>query len=160
MLVAVQSHLEMPGQDEVLSGVLLIPVFFYGLEHVTPSGGAMFHAPSPVFPAGSHGQCGAPIPQGKEQQAPSGVVRPADGQGTVHGFGQPAQQLREAHSGAPASRCQQRRPPDDGKRQQPHPPWIFSSGYRIKTDHSFLKNKKSPPGSHRGTLPQDPGEMV
>ena len=142
--MAIQPHLEVLGQDEVFLRVLLIPVPLGDLKHIAPLGGAVFYTTAAVLPAGGHRQRHDPIPHGKEQQAPGGIHRPVDGKRIVHGRGEFPQQIHEVHPGAPASGHQKGCPPNDGQRQQPHPPWIFPYSYRIKNNPPFRRKQKSP----------------
>ena len=132
VLVAIQPHLKVLGQDEVFLRVLLIPVPLGDLEHIAPLGGAVFRPTAAVLPAGGHRQRHDPIPHGKEQQAPGGILRPVDGKRIVHGCGELPQQVHEVHPGAPASGHQKGSPPNDGQRQQPHPPWILPCSYTVE----------------------------
>ena len=113
-------------------GIFLVPVSLGNLEHIAPLGGAVFRTSAAVLPAGGHRKGDHPVPKGKEKQAPGGIFCPVDGKGAVHGCRELSQQIHKVHPIIPASGYQKSRPPDDRQRQQPHPPWIFLCGYRIK----------------------------
>ena len=88
VFMTVQPHLKVLGQDEVFLRVFLIPVSLGDLKHIAPLGGAVFRTTAAVLPAGGHRQRHDPIPHGKEQQAPGGILRPVDGKRIVHGRGE------------------------------------------------------------------------
>ena len=114
MLVAVHSNLEMTGENHVLPGMLSVPVSSRDLKHISPFCGTVLLSPSPVFPAGFRRRSCHRVSHGKKNQAAEGSIRPADGKRLVHGCGQLFKKDRERIAGTPASRCEQRRPPDDG----------------------------------------------
>ena len=106
VLVAIQPHLEMLGQDKVLPWVLFVPVPFGGLEYVSPLGRAVFGPSAAVLPAGGNRQRDDSISCGEQKQASNGIFRPVKGKRAVHGFGKPGQQFHKICPGAPASGCQ------------------------------------------------------
>ena len=91
--MAVHPHLEVLGKDKVFLGLLLIPVSFGDMEHITPRSGTVFRTPAGILSAGGYQKGKHPVAERKGKQIPNGIVCPPNGKGSVHRGRQPCQQI-------------------------------------------------------------------
>ncbi|CUP48229.1 Uncharacterised protein [Flavonifractor plautii] len=144
VLLAVQAHLQVLGQNHVPVRVLAVAILPVQRPHVAPRRRAVLHAGAAVLPGGVvQGDCGG-IERQRPQQETGRVRRPADGKRMVQLGGKPLHEVKDSHAGRIGIRRHGGKVKDGDGQRGPYRPCVFEALLLQRRAPLPLRRRRAP----------------